>query len=103
MASCGSQRPTATGSQQYWIAGATFDADRDGDLDVFLVEFDTERSSLLLRNDAARAHWLGIQVGRSGAAGVGTTVQVYRAGGLGKPSQLLGAQQVTDDHRVRVG
>jgi enediyne biosynthesis protein E4 len=87
--------PDGTGPRQYWIAGATFDADRDGDLDVFVVEFDIERSSLLLRNDAARAHWLGIQVGRSGAAGVGTTVEVYRAGGLGRRSKLLGAQQMS--------
>jgi hypothetical protein len=86
--------PGGLGSAQYWIAGATFDSDHDGDLDVFLVEFDPARSSVLLRNDAAGAHWLGVQVGRVGGAGVGTAVQVYRAGELGDRSSLLGTQEI---------
>jgi hypothetical protein len=87
--------PDRTGAPQYWIAGATLDADHDGDLDVFLVEFDTERSSPLLRNDGTGSHWLGIQIGRSGARGIGASVEVYRAGRLRDTSQLLGARNIT--------
>jgi hypothetical protein len=42
--------PTGLGSKRYWIAGGTLDADHDGDLDLFLVDYDTRRTSRLLRN-----------------------------------------------------
>jgi enediyne biosynthesis protein E4 len=89
------EAPAGLGSDRYWIAGATFDADRDGRLDVFLVEFDRERTSVLLGNDSDTAHWLAVQTGPAGADSVGATVEVYRAGGLGDGSQLLGAREVT--------
>jgi enediyne biosynthesis protein E4 len=87
--------PTGTGDARYWIAGATFDADRDGRLDVFLVEFDQNRTSRLLRGTGDTAHWLGVEVGPAGTAGVGATVEVYGSGGLGEASRLLGARELS--------
>ena len=89
------EAPTGLGSDRYWIAGATFDADRDGRLDVFLVEFDQERTSVLLRNDGDAGHWLGVQVGPAGADGIGASVEVYRSGGLGDATQLVGTREIT--------
>ena len=45
--------PEGLGSPQYWVAGPTADIDRDGRLDVFLVEFDPALPSLMLRNETA--------------------------------------------------
>ncbi|MGH9051024.1 MAG: FG-GAP repeat domain-containing protein, partial [Acidimicrobiia bacterium] len=88
------EAPEGTGNPGYWIAGATFDADRDGRLDVFLVEFDQTRTSLLLRGDGDTAHWLATQIGPAGTGGVGATVEVYRSGGLGDASELLGSREI---------
>jgi hypothetical protein len=88
------QPPEGIGNKKYWIAGATLDMDHDGDLDVFVVDFDTNASSLLLRNQSTRGHWLAVEVGPSGSAGVGSAVQVYRAGGLDDPAQLLGTHLI---------
>lgn len=89
------EAPEGTGNPRYWIAGATFDADRDGRLDVFLVEFDQTRTSLLLRGDGDTAHWLGAQVGPAGTGGVGATVEIYRPGGLDDESELLGSREIS--------
>jgi hypothetical protein len=89
------EAPQGLGSEHYWVAGATFDANHDGRLDVFLVDFDAAQPSVLLHNDTGAAHWLSVQVGPSGAAGIGTAVEVYQPGGLGKSSQLLGTRQIT--------
>jgi hypothetical protein len=89
------ETPEGLGDPHYWIAGATFDADRDGRLDIFLVEFEQQRTSPLLRNGSDTGHWLAVQVGASGADGVGAAVEVYRSGGLGERSQLLGAREIT--------
>jgi enediyne biosynthesis protein E4 len=89
------QPPEGTGDKKYWIAGATLDVDHDGDLDVFLVDFDTASSSLVLRNDGRGGRWFALQVGAAGSAGIGTSVEVYRAGALGERSQLVGDGTIT--------
>jgi hypothetical protein len=89
------EAPEGTGDPRYWIAGATFDADRDGRLDVFLVEFDQTRTSLLVRGEGDTAHWFGAQVGPAGTGGVGATVEIYRSGGLGNASELLGSREIS--------
>ncbi|MGH7540419.1 MAG: CRTAC1 family protein, partial [Gemmatimonadota bacterium] len=89
------EAPEGTGNPRYWIAGATVDADRDGKLDVFLVEFDQTRTSLLLRGDGDTAHWLGVELGPAGTGGVGATVAVYASGGLGDASALLGSREIS--------
>jgi hypothetical protein len=82
--------PDGIGADQYWIAGATFDSDRDGRLEVFLGEYDPARPSRLLEVDGG-GHWLEIGDGRAG----GSVVEVYRPGGLGDPGQLIGSRETT--------
>jgi hypothetical protein len=72
------------GPRQYWPSGVVFDADRDGRLDVVLVDFDAARPSLILRNTSNAGHWLGVE------SPVGARVEVYRRPGR----ELLGATTV---------
>ncbi|MDP9019426.1 MAG: CRTAC1 family protein [Actinomycetota bacterium] len=86
--------PEGAGDDQYWVTGATGDFDRDGQLDVFVVEFDPSLPSLLLRNDnQSKGGWLEIEV-PGDASGVGALVEVYRAGGAGDAEALLLRREV---------
>jgi enediyne biosynthesis protein E4 len=87
--------PAGIGEPQYWVAGATLDADRDGRLDVFIAEFEPEFGSRLLRNDSDSAHWLAVAVGPTGTGGIGATVDVYRGGRLGERAHLLGTSEIS--------
>ena len=87
--------PEGLGSSQYWVAGPTADIDRDGRLDVFLVEFDPSIPSLMLRNETASGHWLEVSVGHEHGFGLGWRVEVYETGAAGEVSALLGAREIT--------
>lgn len=82
--------PGGIGAAQYWIAGATFDSDRDGRLEIFLVEYDPALPSRLLEVEGG-GHWLEVGDGHAG----GSVVDVYNPGGLGDPSQLIGSRETT--------
>jgi hypothetical protein len=77
------------GDPQYWVTGATFDADHDGRLDVFMVEFDATKPSPFWRGTGPAGHWLDVT-----GAPIGSVVEVYEAGGLGQPDRRLGARPV---------
>ncbi len=81
--------PDGLGDAQYWVSSVVFDADRDGRLDVFVVEWEPALPSLLLRNDGPVGHWLSV-VG----APVGSTVEVFEPGRAGDADALVGAQPV---------
>jgi len=87
--------PSGTGSDQYWIGGPTADVDRDGRLDVLLVEWDPALASRLLLNRTASGHWLEVSVDASLGGGHGSVVDVYEAGGLGDPEQLVGRHLIS--------
>ena len=87
--------PDGLGSPQYWVAGPTADIDRDGRLDMFLVEFDPSLPSLMLRNETASGHWLEVSVAHESGSGIGWRVEVYEAGAAGDPAALLGAREIT--------
>jgi len=87
--------PEGLGSSQYWVAGPTADIDRDGRLDVFLVEFDPALPSLMLRNESASGHWLEVSVGHEFGSGIGWRVEIYEPGAAGDVSALLGAREIT--------
>ena len=87
--------PEGLGSPQYWVAGPTADIDRDGRLDVFLVEFDPALPSLMLRNESGSGHWLEVSVGHEFGSGIGWRVEVYEAGAAGDMSALVGAREIT--------
>lgn len=86
--------PQGLDSSQYWVTAPVADVDRDGRLDVLLVEWEPSLPSLLLRNETGSGHWLSVSVDADGASGIGGRVRVYRAGGLGDQEQLLGSADI---------
>ena len=86
--------PEGLGSDQYWVAGPTTDLDRDGRLDLFLVEWEPALPSITLHNETASGHWLQVSVSRPGGA-VGSLVEVYEPGSMGDPEALLAHRQIT--------
>ena len=87
--------PDGLGDAQYWVTGPTADIDRDGRLDVMLVEWEPTLPSLLMRNDTASGHWLEVSVdAASDRQPIGTVVSVWEAGGLGDPGSLIGVREI---------
>ena len=89
--------PEGLGSPQYWVAGPTADVDRDGRLDIFLVEFDPALPSLMLRNETGSAHWLEVSVGPDLGWGIGWRVEVWDG------ENLLGARDITTTQGYSAG
>jgi hypothetical protein len=87
--------PEGLGSPQYWVTGPVADFDRDGRLDVFLVEWEPALPSLLLHNETASGNWLSVSVGPGLFGGIGVHVTVFRAGGLGERGGMLGTREIT--------
>jgi enediyne biosynthesis protein E4 len=85
--------PTGLGDPQYWVAGPTADFDRDGRVDVFLVEWEPSLPSRLLRNVSPGGHWLEVSVAGP-MTGVGSRVVVYEAGKINQPGALIGLQEI---------
>jgi hypothetical protein len=86
--------PEGLGSAQYWVTGPVADVDRDGRLDVFLVEWEPALPSLLLHNETASGNWLSVSVGPGFSGGIGAHVTVFRAGGLGGRGSMLGTREI---------
>ncbi len=81
--------PSGLGSDQYWVTAPTADINRDGRLDVLLVEWEPSLPSLLMMNQSASGSWLEV------AAPVGARVEVFEQGHLADMSRLLGAAEVS--------
>lgn len=88
------EEPAGLGDPQYWISGPVADVDRDGRLDVLLVEWEPALPSFLLRNTSDAGHWLSVSVGQESAGGVGTKVTAYEAGGVGD-ERLIASAEIT--------
>ncbi len=88
------EAPEGLGSDQYWVAGPTTDLDRDGRLDLFLLEWEPSLPSITLHNETASGHWLQISVSRPGNA-IGSLVEIYEPGSMGDPGALLAHRQIT--------
>ncbi|MFP5416933.1 MAG: FG-GAP-like repeat-containing protein [Actinomycetes bacterium] len=82
------------GGRRYWVTAATLDADRDGGLEVLLAEWEPAEPSRLLSVAGRRGHWLVIELGVAGTAGVGAEVLAYEAGHSGDPARLLGRLEI---------
>lgn len=81
--------PDGFGSPQYWVAAPSADYDRDGRLDVFMVEWYPSLPSILLRNETPSGHWLEVSVDADHGYGIGWRVEV-RDG-----DELIGAREIT--------
>ena len=93
------------GPMVYYPAGPSADYDRDGRLDLFLINWFQENHSRLLRNDSPKRRWLDVQVvGKTmNRAGIGAQVKVYPAGQAARPAALLGYQEVTTGYGYASG
>jgi hypothetical protein len=86
--------PEGLGSAQYWVAAPTADIDRDGRLDVLLVEWEPSLPSLMMSNTTASGHWLEVSVDTELGGGIGTRVDVYESGRSGDPEALIGSREI---------
>lgn len=86
--------PDRLGSPQYWVGAPTADIDRDGRLDVLLLEWEPALPSLLLLNDSVSGSWLEVSVDESLGGGIGTRVEVFAAGSAGDAAGLLGSRDI---------
>ena len=85
--------PVGMGSKQYWVAAPSGDFDRDGRLDLFLLEWEPALPSLLMHNDSSSGHWLEVSVGAELGFGIGWRVEVFE--GPNVDGDLLGARDIT--------
>ncbi len=92
----------AKGEVVYFPAGPSADYDRDGRIDLCLINWFRGNHTRLLRNESTiegsrTGNWLDVRVvGRSfNRMGIGTQVRVYRAGQAGDDKVLLGLQELT--------
>ncbi len=86
--------PEGLGDAQYWVTGPSEDVDRDGRLDLMLVEWEPSLPSLLLRNETRSGNWLELSTGGELGTGIGTRISIYRAGEAGNPAALLGSREI---------
>ncbi|MBI1247816.1 hypothetical protein GC197_08195 [bacterium] len=85
-------------SIMYMAPGPSADYDRDGNLDLFLPNWWIESPSLLLKNETPGGNWLDVTAegtGPTNRMGIGTKVNVYTAGQLGKPEGLIGSKEIS--------
>jgi hypothetical protein len=95
----------AGGQSHHGLPVAAADYDKDGRLDIFFdYFFNNVDGQLLLRNETGSGHWLSVSLGRALGGGIGAKVSVYRAGGLGTPSALIGQREIaaTDGYTAGV-
>jgi hypothetical protein len=81
----------------YMAASSSCDYNRDGKLDLLLLNWWVESPSLLLKNESPGGHWLDVRVeGSKGVnrMGIGAVVNVYSAGKLGQREALLGSREI---------
>ncbi len=81
----------------YFPAGPSADYDRDGRIDLLLVNWFEGNHTRLLHNESKPHHWLDVRVeGRSvNRMGIGSKIRLYEAGHLGDPKKMLGYQEIT--------
>ena len=89
----------------YFPAGPSGDFDRDGRVDLFLINWYQENHSRLLKNVSPKAHWLEVQVQgkKMNRMGIGAQVRVYPPGKLGDKKALWGYQEVTTGYGYASG
>ncbi len=81
----------------YAAAGPTADYDRDGRLDLLMPDWMATADSVLFRNVSLSGNYLDVTVRPAVGAntnGIGSRVELYKAGRLGDPEALIGHGQI---------
>ena len=97
--------PPGTLGRQYWVTGATFDADADGLLDVLLVEWFPELPSRFLGNIGGprSGHWIAVGGRVADSRVLGARIEVFVAGHMGEPGAMLGAGEIPSSRGYAAG
>lgn len=77
------------GDPQYWVAAPTADYDRDGRVDIFLLEWEPSLPSILLRNVSETGNWLQVSVDGDNGFGIGWLVEALDG------DTIVGAREIT--------
>lgn len=89
---------TTNSPVRYFGVGPSSDFDGDGRLDFVLPAWWPRMESWLMRNETApENHWIDVQVigsGKVNRQGIGSKVNVYRAGGAGRATERLGRVEI---------
>lgn len=95
------ETPEGLGSDQYWVAAPIADVDRDGRLDVLLVEWEPSLPSLLFQGQN-EGNWISVALTEP-RIGAGATVLVYEAGRSGDTDELIGARPLSSSRGYSSG
>lgn len=82
----------------YMAPGPSGDYDNDGKLDIFLASWWVEAPSRLLHNETPGGNWIQVTVAgnpKVNRMGVGSRINIYRAGNTHEASSLLGSQEIS--------
>lgn len=82
----------------YAVAAPCGDYDQDGRIDIFVAEWWAENPSFLLHNETKGGNWIAVTVSRAqgvNGMGIGSRVNVYEPGQIGRKEKLIGCQDIT--------
>jgi hypothetical protein len=93
------------GELVYYPAGPSGDFDRDGRLDLFLVNWFRGNHCRLLRNTSDGGNWLQVEVAgsKTNRMGIGAKVRIHPAGETANAGEVLGFQEVTTGYGYASG
>ncbi len=92
------KQPDGLGDLQYWVGAPTSDFNRDGLVDVFLVEWEPSLPSLLLQNTTEGGNWIETSVSSEFGNGIGWRVDAFDSDG-----NLIAARHITSTQGYSAG
>ncbi len=89
----------------YYPAGPSADYDRDGRVDLFLINWFQGNYSRLLHNESPKHHWLDVRVigKKMNRMGIGARISLFKSGQMGNSKALLGTQEIATGYGYASG